>query len=99
MGEALTNVRRHADATMVRVRGSVDDGHLVLEVRDNGRGFDPGSVGVTAYGLAGMRERAAGIGAELEIESAPSKGTRVRLVVPLGAAPRVDAAPLAAAPA
>ena len=93
VGEALTNVRRHADATVVRVRGGVDDGRLVLEVRDNGRGFDPGSVGDAAYGLAGMRERAAQIGAELEIESAPRKGTRVRLVVPAGAAPRVEAAP------
>ena len=91
--EALTNVRRHADATVVRVRGAVDDGHIVLEVRDNGRGFDPGSVGATAYGLAGMRERASQIGAEIEIESAPRRGTRVRLVVPVGAAPRVEAAP------
>ncbi|MHB8960475.1 MAG: sensor histidine kinase [Candidatus Limnocylindrales bacterium] len=96
--EALTNVRRHADATVVRVRGGVDDGHLVLEVRDNGRGFDPGSVGGERFGLAGMRERAAQIGAEIEIESAPRKGTRVRLVVPVGAAPQVEAVPLEAAP-
>jgi signal transduction histidine kinase len=79
--EALTNVRRHADATVVRVRGGIDDGRLVLEVRDNGCGFDPGSVGDDAYGLAGMRERAARIGAELEIESAPRQGTLVRLRV------------------
>jgi PAS domain S-box-containing protein len=98
VGEALTNVRRHADATVVRVRGAVDDGHVVLEVRDNGRGFDPGSVGDGRFGLAGMRERAAGIGAELEIESAPRKGTRVRLVVPIDAVARIDAVPLEAAP-
>ena len=99
VGEALTNVRRHADATVVRVRGAVDDGRLVLEVRDNGRGFDPGSIGDTAYGLAGMRERAARIGAQIEIESAPRRGTRVRLVVPGGAAPRVEAAAVEVAPA
>lgn len=81
--EALTNVRRHADATVVRVRARMDDGRLVLEVRDNGRGFDPGSVGDAAYGLAGMRERAAIIGGEIEIDSAPGKGTRVRLGVPV----------------
>ena len=81
--EALTNVRRHADATVVRVRASVDDGRLVLEIRDNGRGFDLGSVGDTAYGLAGMRERAAIIGGEIEIDSAPGKGTCVRLGVPV----------------
>lgn len=91
--EALTNVRRHADATVVRVHGGVDDGRLVLEVRDNGRGFDPGSVDITAYGLAGMRERAAQIGAEIEIESAPRKGTRLRLVVPAAASSCAEAAP------
>lgn len=84
--EALTNVRRHADATVVRVRGALDNGSLVLEVRDNGCGFDPGSAGRSAYGLHGMRERAAQIGAEIEIESAPRKGTRVRLRVPVQAA-------------
>ncbi len=98
VGEALTNVRRHADATLVRVRGVLDGGHLVLEVRDNGRGFDPGSVGAGRFGLAGMRERAAGIGARLEIESAPAKGTRVRLVVPIDAGPLAAAVPLATAP-
>lgn len=86
MQEALTNVRRHADATVVRVRGGVDDGCVVLEIRDNGRGFDPDMVGDSAFGLAGMRERAAQIGAELEIESAPQKGTRIGLRVPVAAA-------------
>jgi PAS domain S-box-containing protein len=99
VGEALTNVRRHADATLVRVRARDEDGGLALEIRDNGRGFDPASVGDGRFGLAGMRERAAQMGAEIKIESAPSMGTRVRLVVPLGAAPRDEAAPLAAAPA
>lgn len=83
MGEALTNVRRHADATVVRVRGGLDDGELVLEVRDNGCGFEPDTVGAGVYGLAGMRERATQIGAEFEIESAPRQGTCVRLRVPL----------------
>jgi signal transduction histidine kinase len=89
--EALTNVRRHADATVVRVRARMDDGRLVMEVRDNGRGFDPGSVGDTAYGLAGMRERAAIIGGEIEIESAPGKGTCVRLGVPIAGGAAVAA--------
>jgi PAS domain S-box-containing protein len=81
--EALTNVRRHADATVVRVRAAVEDGRLVLEVRDNGRGFDQSAVGDDSYGLAGMRERAALVGGELEIQSAPQKGTRVTLQVPV----------------
>ena len=83
VGEALTNVRRHADATVVRVRAGTDDGRLVLEVRDNGRGFNPGAVADGTFGLSGMRERAAQIGAELEIESAPRQGTRVWLRVPI----------------
>ena len=81
--EAMSNVRRHADATVVRVRAFVDAGRLVIAIRDNGRGFDPGAVGQAAFGIAGMRERAALIGGELSIESAPHDGTRVSLVLPL----------------
>ncbi len=80
--EALTNVRRHADATVVRVRALVEHGQLTLRVDDNGRGFDPNAVGATAFGLASMRERAALIGGELIIDSAPAAGTRVSLRVP-----------------
>ena len=80
--EALSNVRRHADATVVRVRASMEADRLVVSVRDNGRGFDPASVGQVAFGLASMRERAALIGGELSIESAPGDGTLVTLVVP-----------------
>jgi signal transduction histidine kinase len=84
--EALNNVRRHADATVVRVRASVEAGRLVVMVGDNGRGFDPGAVGPTAFGLAGMRERASLIGGELRIDSRPQGGTRVSLLVPLARA-------------
>jgi signal transduction histidine kinase len=81
--EALTNVRRHADATVVRVRVLVEPGQLAVRVDDNGRGFDPSAVGEMAFGLVSMRERAALIGGELSIASAPAGGTRVRLLVPL----------------
>ena len=93
--EALTNVRRHADASLVRVRAAVEDGRLVLVVGDNGCGFDPATVGETAYGLASMRERAALIGGELRIDSAPQDGTRVSLLVPLqlATAPAMTIAP------
>ena len=80
--EALNNIRRHADATVVRVKVSVTEGRLVLVVGDNGRGFDPVSVGPSAFGLASMRERAALIGGELRIDSQPRGGTRVSLLVP-----------------
>jgi signal transduction histidine kinase len=91
VGEALTNVRRHADATVVRVRAGVDDGQLILEVRDNGHGFDPTAPGNGGFGVAGMRERAAQIGARLEIDSAPRRGTRVRLGVPVALSTAVEA--------
>ncbi|HEY5630373.1 MAG TPA: sensor histidine kinase, partial [Candidatus Limnocylindrales bacterium] len=85
--EALNNVRRHADATVVRVKVAVNGGRLVLVVGDNGRGFDPEAVGPSAFGLASMRERAALIGGELSIESQPHDGTRVSLLLPLPQAP------------
>jgi signal transduction histidine kinase len=90
--EALNNVRRHADATVVRVKAAVEDGRLVLVVRDNGRGFDLGAVGRSAFGLASMRERAALIGGELHIESRPRDGTCVSLFLPfpLVAVPAVE---------
>jgi len=81
--EALSNVSRHADATVVRVRAAVENGYLELLVGDNGRGFDPAAVGERAYGLASMKERTALIGGELRIDSRPRDGTRVLVLVPL----------------
>jgi signal transduction histidine kinase len=89
--EALTNVRRHADATTVTVDAGSEDGRLVLTIRDNGRGFDPSIVGDAAYGMASMRERASLIGGALAIESAPRQGTSVRLTIPLATASPVAA--------
>ncbi len=79
--EALTNVRRHADATVIRVRISSDDGRVELTVDDNGKGFDPSAVSDGGFGLTSMRERAALIGGRLSIDSRPRDGTRVRVEV------------------
>lgn len=82
--EALTNVARHADANRVAVGLSVDDGHLILNVSDDGRGFEPEKVSEgKALGLAGMYERAALVGGELTVTSRTGRGTVVRLSVPL----------------
>lgn len=82
--EALTNVARHAGATTATVRLQREDGHLLVTVADNGCGFDAESLDkVTGLGVAGMRERASLIGADLEVLSLPGKGTRVVLSVPL----------------
>lgn len=75
--EALTNARRHADATIVRVSADTENGRLWLSVMDNGRGFDQSAVQANSFGLAAMRERAALIGGTLEVDSAPGGGTRV----------------------
>lgn len=79
--EALNNVRKHADATVVRVEATVDEEGLTMSVTDNGRGFRPDEA-IRGFGLSSMRERAELIGARLEIDSAVRDGTRVRLTVP-----------------
>jgi signal transduction histidine kinase len=81
--EALTNIRKHADATVVRVGAEVDGGMLTLHVVDNGRGFRPAETAGDGLGLQGMRERARLMGGELRVTSEPSGGTEVRLSVPL----------------
>jgi two-component system sensor histidine kinase UhpB len=83
--EGLTNATRHAQATEVRVsltREGAPSGPLHLQVADNGIGFDPRTVR-SGLGLLGMRERARSLGGELHLESAPGKGTVVRLSLPM----------------
>jgi signal transduction histidine kinase len=73
--EALHNVDKHAAASEVDVSWSVSEVGGRLVVIDNGRGFDERDPLVGSYGLVGMRERAVGIGATLEIQSRPGAGT------------------------
>jgi two-component system NarL family sensor kinase len=86
--EAVRNVRRHAHAKelWIDLRRDAATGRIELEVRDDGRGFDPAAPARGHYGLLTMRERAEACGGALEIESAPGRGTRVRAWVPGGAA-------------
>ncbi|MBZ5532907.1 MAG: PAS domain S-box protein [Acidobacteriia bacterium] len=82
--ETLTNVARHAGATRVQVVKRKRRGHLVLTVRDNGRGFDPAAASASkSLGLVGMRERAAMLGGKVEVSSAPGKGASVNVWIPL----------------
>ena len=80
--EALTNVARHANAAQVRLDLERTDEHVVLMVRDDGRGLPPDAFR-SSEGIRGMRERAMLIGAQLTIAEAPSGGTEVRLSIPL----------------
>jgi signal transduction histidine kinase len=87
--EALQNVRKHAAATHVAVVTRLTDGSWVLEVRDDGRGFDIGAVaarGRRNFGLQFMRERAELIDARFDVRSRPDGGTVVRLTIPTGPA-------------
>jgi two-component system sensor histidine kinase UhpB len=63
--ESLTNIARHAGATEVLVKLTVDAGRLVLLIEDNGRGIPPGKLG--SLGLLGMQERAGSLGGRLTI--------------------------------
>ena len=77
--EALTNVTRHARASKAWVDLDLEPGAVHLCIRDDGRGFDPSVVGAAHLGLKSMRERAARVGAELEILSTQDAGTVVTL--------------------
>lgn len=81
--EALTNVTRHAQAGQVRLTLARDaSGHVCLAIADNGRGMDPAGA-TRGLGLLGAGERAAALGGELHIESAPGAGVRLALRIPL----------------
>jgi two-component system sensor histidine kinase UhpB len=80
--EGLTNVARHAEATGVLLALEVHNGHVVLRVRDDGRGIDDGAVH-NAGGLGGMRERAMLIGGRLAVTRVRPYGTEIVLEVPV----------------
>ena len=86
--EALNNIVKHARAECADVVLERSPEYLSLIVEDNGIGFDLSSVGSIGggVGLLGMRERAALVGADLQIESTPGRGTTVIVRVPAHAA-------------
>ena len=81
--EGVANAARHADARKISVNLDYTPETVTLSIRDDGCGFDPASpTPVGHFGLLGMRERANKMQAGIEIESAPGKGTMIRVVVP-----------------
>ena len=80
--EALSNVGRHAEATTCRLSLVRDGERAVLEVDDDGRGFDVGAATV-GMGLPNLRDRARALGGELSLDAAPGRGTTVRVTLPL----------------
>jgi signal transduction histidine kinase len=82
--EALQNALRHAHATHILLRLRAEDGRLLLDVEDDGVGFDPDAADVRSQrlGLTSMEERAQRLGARLEVRSAQGAGTTVHLEMP-----------------
>lgn len=81
--EMFTNVLKHAGAGQVHVRLQDAGGQVLVEVADDGVGFDTRQPGGRGRGLANMHGRADALGARLEIDSAPGQGTCVRLLLPV----------------
>lgn len=86
--ESLNNARRHGAATRVDIRlTQIGTRFLILEIQDNGVGFNPEAVPSDRYGLAGIRERAQLFGGGATIESSPQQGTRVTVKLSLEVPP------------
>ena len=84
MQEALANAARHAGASRVDVAMTFRDGEVRVEVRDDGRGFDPGHPRkATSFGLVGLRERVHLVHGEIRIDSAPGRGTCIDVRIPV----------------
>ena len=81
--ESLTNAVRHSGATLVTVTLLAEDGRVVLSIRDNGSGVTEEELAHPhSFGLMGMRERARGMGGEVQIVGQPGKGTSVEVTLP-----------------
>jgi len=85
--EALVNIRRHAQASAVRIELRQESDSVLLIVADNGRGFDAQLQGAGAhthgFGLIGMQERARLLSGEMQISSCPGAGAQVEVTIPL----------------
>jgi signal transduction histidine kinase len=80
--EALSNVSRHAEAVTCRVSLYRAEGGRVLEVDDDGRGFDLAAASGTGQGLRNLRERARALGGGAQIHSVPGQGTSIQVAIP-----------------
>jgi signal transduction histidine kinase len=81
--EALSNVSRHAQAQTCHLRLSRVDSKAVLEVADDGKGFDPATGNGQGRGLLNIRDRVAALGGKAQIQSSPGSGTVLRINIPL----------------
>ena len=80
--ESLTNISKYANAKKVCVKLESTDGYAIIEVVDDGRGFNISEVGAGSYGLTGMRHRVEAISGKLTVSSAEGRGARIMAVIP-----------------
>jgi signal transduction histidine kinase len=81
--ECLANAAKHAKAKKVQIAVWTTDERVLMEVRDDGKGFDMESMNTNiGHGLANMQTRARSAGGEVDISSAPNEGTTILVWVP-----------------
>jgi len=86
--EALNNIRKHANATKVNLRLQFQEDKLLVEIHDNGKGFDysqtlDSAISVGHVGLLGMKQRAEMLGGDIRIKTDEGKGTTITLILPI----------------
>ncbi|MBC7549185.1 MAG: CHASE3 domain-containing protein [Polaromonas sp.] len=80
--ESLTNMGKYAQATRAQITLETFDGHISIDVKDDGKGFNTSAVGAGSHGLAGMRHRVEAAGGKLTVTSVEGSGTRIAAVLP-----------------
>ncbi|QDU74498.1 Signal transduction histidine-protein kinase/phosphatase DegS [Bremerella volcania] len=81
--EGVNNARKHSGAHRVEVSIKQDDKRIVLQIADQGRGFEPGKIDPRRCGISGIRERASLLGGTAQIDSSPGQGTTISVSLPL----------------
>lgn len=82
--ESLTNIARHAEATATEVNLRIEDGCIVLHIKDDGKGFDIDAASQRkTLGILGMKERSLMMGGRYVVESSPGSGTSTTVIIPL----------------
>lgn len=88
--EAFTNIIRYADAAAVWVDLKTENGTIILQIKDDGVGFEPEKISAHSFGLLGIRERVNDLYGIFELKSSPGKGTLLFLKIPLQAPTTIE---------
>ena len=80
--EAVANAKRHSQSKSIEIRLTEENGVLLLEIQDQGVGFDPKQVSDEHFGISGIYERARLFGGQSIVDSQPGKGTRISVQLP-----------------